>query len=179
MHCIALHGMAYYIFLKSLRSLEEFKKNPHIRIPPKSPCTNFQSLGIFKNLIFIPKGFFSSFRPSRPVGWFTLSAHAAHPGLFFLLHQRRSKATSSSRAAVPWPPHHPPPAPWRDPNGRGPLYNSAASSIDYNHPPLLHSGNDCHLPPPPGPPLPGAPSAPIKGDEHPWPSPPFFPSLVA
>jgi hypothetical protein len=47
--------MAYYIFLKSLRSLEEFKKNPHIKIPPKSPCTNFQSLGKFKNPIFIPK----------------------------------------------------------------------------------------------------------------------------
>jgi hypothetical protein len=44
-----LHGMAYYIFLKSLRSLEEFRKNPHVKIPPKSPCANFQSIGIFKN----------------------------------------------------------------------------------------------------------------------------------
>jgi hypothetical protein len=51
-----LHDMAYYIFLKSLRSLEEFrKKNPHIKIPPKSPRTNFQSLGIFENPIFILK----------------------------------------------------------------------------------------------------------------------------
>jgi hypothetical protein len=24
--------MAYYIFLKSLRSLEEFRKNPHVKI---------------------------------------------------------------------------------------------------------------------------------------------------
>jgi hypothetical protein len=32
--------MAYYNFLKSLRSLEEFMKNPHVKIPPKSP-TNF------------------------------------------------------------------------------------------------------------------------------------------
>jgi hypothetical protein len=39
--------MAYYIFLTSLRSLEEFRKNPHVKIPPKSP-TNFQSLGKFK-----------------------------------------------------------------------------------------------------------------------------------
>jgi hypothetical protein len=47
-----LHGMAYYIFLKSLRSLEEFRKSPHAKIPPKSPSTNFQSLGKFKNPIF-------------------------------------------------------------------------------------------------------------------------------
>jgi hypothetical protein len=35
-----------------LRSLEEFRKNPHVKIPPKSPYTNFQSLGKFKNPIF-------------------------------------------------------------------------------------------------------------------------------
>jgi hypothetical protein len=44
--------MAYYIFLKSLRSLDEFRKNPHVKIPPKSPSTNFQSLDKFKNPIF-------------------------------------------------------------------------------------------------------------------------------
>jgi hypothetical protein len=44
--------MAYYIFLKSLRSLEEFRKNPHVKIHPKSPSTDFQSLGKFKNPIF-------------------------------------------------------------------------------------------------------------------------------
>jgi hypothetical protein len=42
--------MTYYIFLKSLRSLEEFRKNPHVKIPPKSPCANFQSLGKFKKI---------------------------------------------------------------------------------------------------------------------------------
>jgi hypothetical protein len=47
-----LHGMAYYIFLKSLSSLEEFRKNPHIKIPPKSPCANFQSLGQFLKILF-------------------------------------------------------------------------------------------------------------------------------
>jgi hypothetical protein len=45
--------MACYIFLKSLRSLEEFRKNPHVKIPPKSPSTNLQSLGKFKNPILI------------------------------------------------------------------------------------------------------------------------------
>jgi hypothetical protein len=58
--------MAYFIFRKYLRSLEEFRKNPHVKIPPKSPCANFQSLGIFKNLIFIQKGIFFKFQPIRP-----------------------------------------------------------------------------------------------------------------
>jgi hypothetical protein len=47
-----LHGMAYYIFPKSLRSLKEFRKNPHVKIPPKSPSTKFQSLGKFKKSNF-------------------------------------------------------------------------------------------------------------------------------
>jgi hypothetical protein len=58
--------MAYFIFLKYLRSLEEFRKNLHVKIPPKSPCANFQSLGIFKNSIFIRKGIFLRFQPIRP-----------------------------------------------------------------------------------------------------------------
>jgi hypothetical protein len=48
----ALHGMACYIFLKSLRSLAEFRKNPHVKIPPKSPSTNFQTLDKFKKIQF-------------------------------------------------------------------------------------------------------------------------------
>jgi hypothetical protein len=50
--------MAYYIFLKSLRSLEEFRKNPLVKIPPKSPSTNFQSLDKFKNPILIRRFLF-------------------------------------------------------------------------------------------------------------------------
>jgi hypothetical protein len=56
-----------------LRSLEEFRKNPHVKIPPKSPFTNFQSLGKFKNPIFhseIPFILFSArptMRPTRPL----------------------------------------------------------------------------------------------------------------
>jgi hypothetical protein len=56
--------MTYYIFLKSLRSLEEFRKNPHVKIPPKSPSTIFQSLAIIKNQILIRKEFFLHIRPS-------------------------------------------------------------------------------------------------------------------
>jgi hypothetical protein len=59
--------MTHYIFfLKSLRSLEEFRKNPHIKIPSKSPCTNFQSLCKFKNPILFTKGISPGFRPNRP-----------------------------------------------------------------------------------------------------------------
>jgi hypothetical protein len=65
--------MAYYIFLKSLRSLEEFRKNPHVKIPPKSPSTIFQSLAIIKNQILFGKEFFLHFRPNRPSG------QPAHP----------------------------------------------------------------------------------------------------
>jgi hypothetical protein len=73
----AMHGMAYHIFLKSLRSLEEFRKNLHLKIPPKSPPTKFQSLAIIKNQIFIQKRIFLHFLPKmaqRPVGPSGLSA---------------------------------------------------------------------------------------------------------
>jgi hypothetical protein len=56
--------MTYYIFLKSLRSLEEFRKNSHVKIPSKSNSTNFQSLGKFKNLIFNSEILFPCFRPA-------------------------------------------------------------------------------------------------------------------
>jgi hypothetical protein len=59
-----LHGTAYYILLKSLRSLEEFRKNLHIKIRPKSPSANFQSLDKFKNLIFNSKISFFTFGPA-------------------------------------------------------------------------------------------------------------------
>jgi hypothetical protein len=58
--------MIYFIFLKYLDSLEDFRKNPRVKIPPKSPCANFQSLVIFKNPIFIQKRILFRFRPIRP-----------------------------------------------------------------------------------------------------------------
>jgi hypothetical protein len=63
--------MAYYIFLKSCRSLEEFRKNPHVKITPKSPSTNFQSLGKLKNPIFNSEILFLDFGPAD------LAAHPA------------------------------------------------------------------------------------------------------
>jgi hypothetical protein len=65
--------MSYYIFLKYLRSLEEFRKNPHVKIPPKSPSINFQILDKFKNPIFNSEILFFLFsarptlRPTRPL----------------------------------------------------------------------------------------------------------------
>jgi hypothetical protein len=56
--------MVYYIFLKSLRSLEEFRKSPHVKIPPKSSSTNFQSLDKFKSPIFISEIPFPYFGPA-------------------------------------------------------------------------------------------------------------------
>jgi hypothetical protein len=77
--------MAYYIFLKSWRSLEEFRKNPHLKISPKSPSTNFQSLAIIKNQIFIQKRIFLHFRPIRPGGQpaYSASRPTPPPGLCF------------------------------------------------------------------------------------------------
>jgi hypothetical protein len=58
--------MAYYIFLKSLRSLEEFRKKPHVKIPPNFPCAHFQSLGKFQNPISNLKIFLLYFRSGHP-----------------------------------------------------------------------------------------------------------------
>jgi hypothetical protein len=71
--------MAYYIFLKSLRSLEEFRKNPHVKIPPKSSSTNFQSLTKFKNPILIRKFFFLAFGPTDLAARQLFSAQPACP----------------------------------------------------------------------------------------------------
>jgi hypothetical protein len=70
--------MAYYIFLKSLRSLEEFRKNSHVKIPPKSRSTNFQSFGKFKNLIFNSEILFLAFGPTNPAAH-TASSPASQP----------------------------------------------------------------------------------------------------
>jgi hypothetical protein len=100
--------MAYFIFLKYLDSLEDFRKNPHVKIPPKYPCANFQSLGIFKNLIFNQKRIFlqlsvqSAQRPASPSD---LLAHTAQPVVFFLLPHR-------SGARKPPPPAGLTPPPW-------------------------------------------------------------------
>jgi hypothetical protein len=121
--------MVYYIFLKSLRSLEEFRKNLHLKIPPKSP-TNFQSLSKFKNSIFTRKEIFFNFQTNRPSGRAS-SPGPERPGRpsqptrpssppSSFLPQRAGSATASSRAAAPWAPRRPSPTPWSDRNERAP-----------------------------------------------------------
>jgi hypothetical protein len=114
--------MTYFIFLKFLRSLEEFRTNPHVKIPPKSPCTNFQSLGIFKNLIFIQKRNFlqisthpAQTRPRRPATPrrppAPRSAHSAQAalayfskGVFSLTLRTPAETPSLSHATAMWGP---------------------------------------------------------------------------
>jgi hypothetical protein len=101
--------MAYYIFLKSLRSLEEFRKNPQVKIPPKSPSTNFQSLGKFINLIFNSKiSFFltsdrPTLRPTRPLAqpahW---PRHPHRPKLSRPAHPARASVASSWEIRFPF-----------------------------------------------------------------------------
>jgi hypothetical protein len=85
--------MACYIFLKSLRSLAEFRKNPHVKIRPKSPSTNFQILGKFKNPILIQKFlFFLIFGPADPAA--RLASGPTSP-----------PAAPSPQANIAWPAH--------------------------------------------------------------------------
>jgi hypothetical protein len=102
--------MAYYIFLKSLRSLEEFRKNPHVKIPPKSPSTIFQSLAIIKNQIFNSEILFFYFGPAdlaaHPAG---LSAQPAHwprrphrPKPSRPAHPARASVASSRKIRLPF-----------------------------------------------------------------------------
>jgi hypothetical protein len=119
--------MAYFIFLKSLRSPEEFRKNPLVKIPPKSPCANFQSFGIFKNQILFRKEFSPSlsahlaFRPSlfflpadfpSPSHWASASRLAqptctAQPTTFFFLPHRSRACTAPPPAGLLPPPQSP------------------------------------------------------------------------
>jgi hypothetical protein len=69
-----LHSISYCIFLKSLRILEEFRKNSHIKISPKSPYANFQSPAQFLKILF---------KFERILHWLlaqsACAAHAAQP----------------------------------------------------------------------------------------------------
>jgi hypothetical protein len=53
--------MAYFIFLKYFDSLEEFRKNLCVQIPPKSPCANFPKPWYIQKSNFIRKRIFLQF----------------------------------------------------------------------------------------------------------------------
>jgi hypothetical protein len=77
------HGI-FHFFLKSLESLEDFKRNPHIQTP-KSPCTNFQSFAEFKNSnknskrILFDSGPLGQLNPVAQSGPRSLSATSQEP----------------------------------------------------------------------------------------------------
>jgi hypothetical protein len=54
--------MAYYISPKSLRSQEEFRKNPHIKIPPKSPQISMKPLRFLKIIPDIALATFKNYK---------------------------------------------------------------------------------------------------------------------
>jgi hypothetical protein len=82
--------MAYYIFLKSLRSLEEFRKNPHVKIPPKSSCANFQALVNSKIQFLIRKFFFLISAWPPPLFFFQPSRSPPPPSRSGLVRQNWS-----------------------------------------------------------------------------------------
>jgi hypothetical protein len=60
--------MAYFIFLKYLDSLEDFRKNPHVKIPPKSSPSKFpKPWYIKKSNFYSEKNFSFTFGPIGPV----------------------------------------------------------------------------------------------------------------
>jgi hypothetical protein len=100
MHCVAWHII---FFIKSLRSLEEFRKNPHVKIPPKCPATISQSPAVIKNQILFGKEFFFAFGPigpaaSRPT-WPLSPASPPAPSPFLL---QATRTLGSSRPARHW-----------------------------------------------------------------------------
>jgi hypothetical protein len=76
---MAWHGMSYNIFLKSLRSLDKFRKNPHIKIPSQSPCINFQSPNIFKIQFVFSNDFSFKFQPNIHPTFWPRAAQQAEP----------------------------------------------------------------------------------------------------
>jgi hypothetical protein len=93
--------MTYYIFLKSVRSLEEFRKNPHVKIPHNLLLQISKALVNSKIQFLIQKFFFLisarlTLRPTRPLSpasplaASSLTAESARPA-----HPARASVASS------------------------------------------------------------------------------------
>jgi hypothetical protein len=104
--------MAWHIifFLKSLRSLEEFRKNPHVKIPPKSPSTNFQSLGKFKTPIFNSETLFLDFGPADLAAHSVASSREIRLPFWFAPFEPAASPTSLYQPGPSCQFHPPPPA---------------------------------------------------------------------
>jgi hypothetical protein len=90
---------AVFLFLKSMESLEDFRKNSHVQIPSKSPCTKFQSLTNSKNQFKIRKEILPLFQPEQP-NWPGPPFWPRSPGRPGHLH---SSWASTSQPAWPTP----------------------------------------------------------------------------
>jgi hypothetical protein len=136
--------MAYCIFYKSLRILEEFWKHPCVQIPSKSSCRNSQNLAKFRNLFksenpfsylllaFSPAGLtglLGLFGRTSPAGFFHLQPSRAGTAATILIARCHAMAVTlpSSRAM-------------ERPNNR-PLLNSVACSNSIVNPPLFTLSN--------------------------------------
>jgi hypothetical protein len=83
----ALHGLVYCIFSKILEDPRGIYENSNIKIPPKSPCTKFQSLGKFKIHILISKGnlsWLSAQSVQQQASPLSLLAQSPQPAFFHL-----------------------------------------------------------------------------------------------
>jgi hypothetical protein len=81
-----LHDMAYYIFLKSLRSLEEFRKILMTKFLLNLLLQISKAFVYSKIQFLFEKNFFSEFGPASPVlarsaPQAAARVHSAHPGL--------------------------------------------------------------------------------------------------
>jgi hypothetical protein len=73
--------MAYFIFLKSMRILGEFWKNPHVKIPPKSPCANSKAFVYSKIQILFRNNSPQLSAQPRPIPFFLSSNRPIFPPL--------------------------------------------------------------------------------------------------
>jgi hypothetical protein len=177
--------MAYFIFLKYLDSLEDVRKNPHVKFLPKSTCAIFQTSTKFLKSIEIRKEFLfdlwpiSSFWPScNPPPLSPALAHRpaspvafGHPTRPFPLLPRWRVVPGHASSG-----RHPSPVPWREADPPRPL----PLPLLYWPPPPpplpvtgAHRHQWCRLhftvawsPPSPSAPIKGTPAAPHLAAPH-------------
>jgi hypothetical protein len=101
--------MAYFIFLKYLDSLEDFRKNPHVKIPSKSPCANFQILPKSKFQIKFEKVLFIELGPAQvsaqpPGPWPSAGQLSTPPHSFWAFASRPARPSPSLSLNDTWAP---------------------------------------------------------------------------
>jgi hypothetical protein len=110
--------MAYFIFLKYLDNLEEYRKNSHVQIPSKSPCANFQicqksEIQIkFERVLLLELGSAPVFGPTTAHFLFP-SATSRSPSPHWASNTRPAQLTLSAQPTTRrWCPARLPPPSW-------------------------------------------------------------------